>query len=223
MRFLDLFDDVLLKIAYECSPIDIYMLERVRVSVLTLSLPGPYSEAAQSCRTLQSFLAQPNRPLWLHLLGQLDEFHAPSLPPHVNLDSLSSDRLKELVIRAAIGHANWGRSSPSCPRVTRKRVIDLKNKGGMLGDLKQDKHPREIMKVVKGGLDEEFLFVLWSEGYLQCWDVKKNTAIWTYPQLGTFQNEAVRAYDAEYDSEHGLLFVVVMELSAEPEDWRSPW
>ena len=35
MRFLDLFDDVLLKIAYECSPIDIYMLERVRVSVLT--------------------------------------------------------------------------------------------------------------------------------------------------------------------------------------------
>ncbi|KAL5498871.1 hypothetical protein ACEPAH_1389 [Sanghuangporus vaninii] len=204
MQFLDLFDDVLLKIAYECCAIDIFMLER-------------------SCRTLRDFFSQPNRPLWMHILGELDEFHAPDLPPHIILDSLSSDELKRLSMRAAIGHANWSKPSSSGPWITRKCIIKPKNKGGMLGDLKQDKHIREVMKIVPGGAGEEFLFILWSEGYLQCWDVKKNTAIWTYPQLGTFQNEAIRGYDAEFDAQHGLLFIVVMELSAEPQDWRSPW
>lgn len=166
---------------------------------------------------MRNLFSEPIRPLWLHFLHELDDFHAPDLPPDVSIDALSSAELKRLVSRAVKGRANW--NSKIGPRVARRRVIDLKNKGGLLGDLSQSPgRDLENVKIVPGG---KYICTLWSEGYLQCWNAEKNEALWTYPQLGTFADIKVFAFDVQIDVSSGQLYFVL--VGNHQDKFDEPW
>ncbi|KAH8109510.1 hypothetical protein DFH11DRAFT_1861241 [Phellopilus nigrolimitatus] len=198
-RITDLVDDVLLKIIHECSAEDVLSLER-------------------TCKSLKTLLSEPLKPLWLSFLEELDESHAPDLPFYVPVESLSSHDLKQLVSRAIKGNKNW--RSLSGPRVTRRRVIDLRNKGGLLGHIKQNSlQLREIVKILPGS---RFVILLWSEGYIQCWNSEKNECIWTYPQLGGFADIKVVAFDAEYDARNDQMIFILSGYFLEPSNNDEP-
>ncbi|EJC99108.1 uncharacterized protein FOMMEDRAFT_160661 [Fomitiporia mediterranea MF3/22] len=197
LRFTELNDDVLIKILFECTLGDVLALE-------------------STCRSMRSLLSAPNRPLWLYLIQSLDDVHAPDLPPSLPTNALSSTELKQLVTRAVRGYTNWNQTSSSlsksdsrlAPHVTRLRSIDPRNTSGLLGDLRRrpDQH-REIIKILPGG---RYVFMLWSAGYLQCWDTEENKAVWTYPQLGTFVEIQVLAFDVQFDVQsEQVLYVIV--------------
>lgn len=177
----------------------------------------------QTCSSLRDLFSTPLRPLWLHLLRSLDDFHAPNLPPSSYIPSLSSLELKCIVSHAIQGHANWCSSSStkSGPRMTRRRTINLRNKGGLLGSIgKHSPDTREAIKLLPGG---RHACVLWSEGYLQCWDIVRSTCIWTYPQLGGFLEMKLISYDVEYDVKTGQLLFVIVGRYLEPMNANEPW
>lgn len=76
-----------------------------------------------------------------------------------------------------------------------------------MGSLKQQiRKPREIIKLVPGA---KFVNVLWSDGYLQCFDISMNTLVWTHPPLGEFPDIRVDAFDAMFDKEMGSIIYIL--------------
>ena len=175
------------------------------------------------------------RQIWISILSDLDDFHAPTLPPHTELEELSSKELKQLVYQALKGYYNWNHRSG--PRTSITKAVDLRNKG-LLGSLSSpsilglisswihhnsnrggsvfSNEEKEIIKFVEGG---QYICLLWSEGYLQCWDARSNSACWTYPQLGTFKDTVVTAFDVEYVSNKCLNFVISETDTTNPNTW----
>lgn len=64
------------------------------------------------------------RHLWLTLATNLDYDHAPNLAPHESLQSLSTERIREMVIRSTRSYLNW--SSPLGPKSSHSIVFDLR-------------------------------------------------------------------------------------------------
>ena len=144
---------------------------------------------SQTCKTLKAILSQPFRQLWLSLLQKLDVYQAPNLPLDVPLNSLSSEELQLIVTRTVLGQRNWESSSP---RTVRRRILDLGNTGGLMGNLKPTQPFRDIIRLSPGG---NYVGILWSGGYLQIWNTVTRLRIWTYPPLGDFPDFQVEAYD----------------------------
>ena len=63
-----------------------------------LSVVFRLSTFTQVCRTL--LRATEKKSLWIHLLICLDYTCAPDIPPHVNIDSLSYDKVRSIVVDA---------------------------------------------------------------------------------------------------------------------------
>ena len=59
----------------------------------------------QTCRRFKDILS--TKSIWLSLIRDLDIDHAPDLPYHIDLDSLSLEDLKMVTLRAIRGHSNW--------------------------------------------------------------------------------------------------------------------
>lgn len=151
---------------------------------------------------LHDILTRPLKPLWLHLLRELDDFTQPSLSDDYfapEPSDLPSDALRELVFKAHRFRSNW--TQRRGPRALRTRRIDLNNRGGFFsavigirnGELNEN---RPGIKFTRG-CDGRYVTLIWSSGYFQVWDIHEAACIWTYPQLGDFASDAVLACDSE--------------------------
>ena len=129
----------------------------------------------QTCRSLRDAIVC--RHFWLKRLQLLDQEHAPDLPPHVNVDSLTYHELRDLVVRARRRVLNCTGSSPL--RVSREMVIPIsqENVNNILG---QTLGWGADTLLVPGG---RYFLLKWPAGYLQCWDVATKDCMWTYPRI----------------------------------------
>lgn len=75
-------------------------------------------------------------------------------------------------------------------------MIDLGNKGNLLGSLQNVHNFRDVVRLSPGG---EFTGILWSGGYFQLWNNAEKTCLWTYPALGDFPEVVPIAFDLCYD------------------------
>lgn len=76
---------------------------------------------SKTCRFFRDVSKE--RHLWLTLAMSLDYDHAPNLAPHESLDSLSTNHLREMVIRAARSYANW--NSPDGAKASRTDCFNV--------------------------------------------------------------------------------------------------
>lgn len=86
-----------------------------------LAITSLKQDSPKTCRFFREMSKE--RHLWLTLAMSLDYDHAPNLAPHESLESLSTERLREMVIRSARAYANW--SSPHGPKPSRSVSFDI--------------------------------------------------------------------------------------------------
>ncbi|EJD08411.1 uncharacterized protein FOMMEDRAFT_138231, partial [Fomitiporia mediterranea MF3/22] len=139
-----------------CSPEDVLMVE-------------------QTCHFFRDLVS--SRLLWLKLLQDLDQVHAPDLPPHILIASLQYPDLRSLVVRARRRVLNYTSTSPL--RVSRRIVIPIgqKNVNGILGE--PSGWGADTL-LLPGG---QYFLMKWPAGYLQFWEVETAECLWTYPDL----------------------------------------
>ena len=87
--------------------------------------------------------------------------------------------------------------------------IPVSNNLGRLGDL-TDWGCK--LSLTPGG---RYLFVKWSSGYLQCWDVTTKENIWMYPPFNPAREIWVREFDQDL-CESGDVQVLVVSSLTEP-------
>ncbi|KAH8116368.1 hypothetical protein DFH11DRAFT_1206182 [Phellopilus nigrolimitatus] len=128
-----------------------------------------------TCKFLRGVIS--NKTFWLERLHALDQDRAPNLPRHVRLNELDFSDLRILVERAHRRRFNC--TAPTLLRPTRKITVPIRPEdsddpcGGPYGFGRGD------VALLPGGA---LLLVLWSSGYLQCWDVQGGERVWVYPQ-----------------------------------------
>ena len=104
-------------------------------------------------------------------LRNLSDECAPNLPPHIDVDQLSSPELKGVVVRAVQAHDRW---DTQYPKAHREAIVTLQNPGGRLGKPGEDSY----VMLVPGS---EYVLVLWSGGSLQCYHVSTSECAWEIP------------------------------------------
>lgn len=80
-----------------------------------------------TCKTLH--LLSDSKRLWMTFLANLDYDQAPDVGPHIDLDSLQTKEVKQLVIRAMRSCKNW---CSSCPQITREQKVELEPHHGVV-------------------------------------------------------------------------------------------
>lgn len=103
------------------------------------------------------------RHLWLTLATNLDYDHAPNLAPHESLQSLSTERLREMVIRSTRSYLNW--SSPRGPKPSHSIAFGIRV---------QTVH---LAKLLPGG--KYFIVVDW-DGCVYYYDTESQEQIGSY-------------------------------------------
>lgn len=81
-------------------------------------------ETPKTCRYLRRISM--SRHLWLSMVKELDYDCAPNLLPYESIQSLSLERLREMVIRSTRTFLNW--TSPYGPKATRSVSIEILEK-----------------------------------------------------------------------------------------------
>lgn len=158
---------------------------------------------SKTCTLLRDVAS--NRHFWLNRLYELDQAHAPNLPPHLLLESLTWEEIRELVIKAYRRAENTG----EVPKVTREVVIPIKE-GNALTYFGNTHTWGADTVLLPGG---RYFLIRWPVGYLQCWDVSKRRFLWTYPEVASYdsllQEESITNYSCEVQSNGDINILVV--------------
>lgn len=111
--------DLVLLVLTKCDVVTILKLEQVcaqnyRHCTHRLTLTSP-----KTCRYIREISL--SRHLWLTLVQELDFDQAPNIPPFESIKSMSSERLRDIVLQATRCYLNW--TSPEGPKVTRSLAL----------------------------------------------------------------------------------------------------
>ncbi|KAH8103179.1 hypothetical protein DFH11DRAFT_1521368, partial [Phellopilus nigrolimitatus] len=162
-----------------------------------------------TCRFLRELIA--NKVFWLERLHVLDKDLAPNIAPHVSINDLSWQELRNLVVCARRRHLTCTGPAPLLPtRETTVRVGFVNSDatvGRPLGYIVN-------MKLLPGG---KLLLVLWSEGDLQCWTVPGGECVWSYrPQSEAQDMPPMKVCSFTYDMQaNGDVRVLVVSESTD--------
>lgn len=140
-----------------------------------------HTSSTQTCRVSHSVVK--SRHLWLDLLHSLDQAQAPNLPLHADLDALTCDEIRKLVVNAIRGYLNI-KNERLCGLNNEVYVelFDIPGNKGLIAKGNPDLFPhsnRDNVRLLPGGTH---LIVQWSHGYIQIVDIAIHGAIWTYPK-----------------------------------------
>lgn len=135
----------------------------------------------QTCRRFRDLAS--TKQIWLFYLRRLDQAHAPNLPYHVDVYSLTGDELRTMVIKAVQAHDNW--RNGTFGQNTQSRNLDIKPpvarisqsipRIGFSGDYGSFSSPK-ITLFPGGG----YLLLQWTHGFVQLVDIEAQKATWTY-------------------------------------------
>ncbi|KAH8115622.1 hypothetical protein DFH11DRAFT_1462185, partial [Phellopilus nigrolimitatus] len=145
----------------------------------------------QTCKFPQN--VDYNKALWLKHLRELDQDHAPDLPRHISVDELDWHQVRTLVVRAYQRRLNC--TGPAPLRPTREITVPIES-ASFNGALGKPYDVRINVQLLPGG---KLLLVLWTEGYLQCWDVPGGKCVWTYPDPVSSDPHKQRVHSFSYD------------------------
>ncbi|KAH8115595.1 hypothetical protein DFH11DRAFT_1295242, partial [Phellopilus nigrolimitatus] len=145
---------------------------------------GDIKALEATCKFIGNVLS--NKVLWLKQLRALDQDRAPNLPRHISIDKLYWHEVRTLVVRAHQRRLNCTGSAPLRP--TRKITVDI-GSASFNGALGKSYDFQTDVELLPGG---RLLLVLWSEGYLQCWDVPGGKCLWTYPDPASSDKHDLR-------------------------------
>lgn len=197
-NFSDLNDDTIVAVLLNCDILTILRVEQVRVQIC----PSLYHVAdiytTKTCKHLKNLTS--SRHLWLSLVKELDHDYAPVLLPHESLQSLRTERLRDMAIRSTRGYLNW--TSSKGPKVTRTSVLDL---------LEAQGHGIILGMLVSGGKYFVFQAV---DGCFHCYDTEKQLNICSY-QGAPFDVEEIQYMDCLVDDDGTsliLAYVAFKEL-----------
>lgn len=133
-----------------------------------------------------------SRQLWITLVQDLDYDRAPSLLPHESIQSLTTERLRDLVIRSTREYLNW--TSSDRPRATRSVTLDLPD---------EDVY---YHKLVPGG---KYYICRDRDGYFHCYDTHRRRKIWSH-RRAKHAIEFVRCMDCIIvDNESALILALL--------------
>lgn len=139
-----------------------------------------HTSSTQTCRASHSVVK--SRYLWLDLLHGLDQAQAPNLPLHADLDALTCDEIRKLVVKAIQGYLKIKNERLcSLNNEVYVELFDIPGNKSLTAKGSPDLFPhsnRDNVRLLPGGTH---LIVQWSHGYIQIVDIATHGAIWTYP------------------------------------------
>ena len=131
------------------------------------------------------------------MLRRLDRDCAVDFPPHVPVDTLSADELRDVVVRAARGYRNWTCAKQEFPKATRQISLEIgdlllvggevRTRGVLLFWI------RNMVKLLPGGQH----LVAHVGDTLGCWHIPSQRNIWS--QLTSAFGTHGIEFDAGYD------------------------
>lgn len=163
-ELINLNEDIGLAILLFCDVFSILKMEQVCVQCCSSSMSHNDTqlkpETPKTCRFFEKISKE--RHLWLTLAMNLDYDYAPNLSPHETLKSLSTKRLREMIVRSCRTYRNW--NSPNGPKPSRSVSFDVLQ-APMYG-------PGE--KLLPGG--KYFVFRCWEDRF-HCYDTESQLQV----------------------------------------------
>ncbi|KAH8107329.1 hypothetical protein DFH11DRAFT_1549720 [Phellopilus nigrolimitatus] len=153
----------------------------------------------------------------LKQLRALDQDRAPNLPRHNSIDKLHWHEVRTLVVRAHQRRFNCTGSAPLQP--TREITVPIGSANLNNKALREPYVFQTDVELLPGG---RLLLVLWSEGYLQCWDVPGGESIWTYPNPASSgaHEQRVRGFCYEMQADN-VVHIITKSLSQDLDRYKS--
>ena len=140
------------------------------------------------------------RQIWYNLLRRLPVSQTPDLPPHVRLESISTEDLRLLVIRAVRSYRNWLRGPKL--RATREYQIRITRNN------ESETYERVDPRLLPGG---QYL-VINNSGRLEIWSVPYRRRLWAAYE-GPRENQDVISFDCELNEEAGSIMVAAVYVN----------
>ncbi|KAH8115630.1 hypothetical protein DFH11DRAFT_1296325 [Phellopilus nigrolimitatus] len=157
-----------------------------------------------TCKSFHNVVS--NKAVWLKQLRALDQDHAPDLPRHISVDELDWLQVRTLVVRAYRRQLNC--TGPAPLRPTREITVPI-GSANLDGALGEPYGFRTDVQLLPG---RALLLVLWSEGYLQCWDVPGGKCLWTYPDPASSGGHEQRVRGFCYDIQEDNIIHILTKL-----------
>lgn len=133
----------------------------------TIRKTRTYSTPYKTCSSLRDILT--TRHLWLVQLQNLDQTCAPDLPPHVNIDILSCQDLRSLVINAIRSYESLRHG---ITRYSQRTSFGPLVRGAEIGKIGDNS------RLSPGG---RYLFIYWQNIKLEIFDLHdNNSCVWVY-------------------------------------------
>lgn len=124
LKIADINENIIFAILTKRDVVTIQIFEQVRAQA-TINLINKYLiDKHQMCNLVKHL--DMSRRIWISLALDHDYDCAPSLLPHEYIQSLTTERLRDLAIRSARGYMNWNSSNgPKTTRSIRMRIPEL--------------------------------------------------------------------------------------------------
>lgn len=149
----------------------------------------------KACSIFREILT--SRHLWLIQLQSLDQECAPDLPPHINIDTLSLQALRTLVVNAIRSNESISQGTVQYTRRASVATSSHIKNNCSISDA----------RLSPGG---QYLFVRWMNNKLGIFDLHdNNSCVWSYEEKESFENGLRFAFEMNAD---GTIIVLITVL-----------